>query len=343
MAALKAHEVDAFVRNADARFRLVLVYGPDQGLVSERADALAKAHLKGSDDPLSLLRMDGDALASDPSRLAEEAYAIGLFGGGRVIRLRAATRPIVIALEPVLRGPEPEAAIIVEAGDLKASAPLRKLFEGARNAVALPCYGDEQRDLLRIVDEELAQAGLRITPGARRTLVAQLGGDRLASRQELRKIVTYCMGAAEVGEDDVLAVSGDVSGIAIDAAIDGMGLGEPSRTAMIFRRLINEGTPASMIASAALRHLQQLDSVRAEVDAGRGAPDAMRALAPPVFYKRHGLFERQIVIWSSSELERAQRLMSGALLDSRRHPALAATIVERALVTIAESARRRRS
>ena len=43
MTAIKAADVDRFIAKPDPRMPIVLVYGPDAGLVRERVDALAAA------------------------------------------------------------------------------------------------------------------------------------------------------------------------------------------------------------------------------------------------------------------------------------------------------------
>ena len=43
MVAIKAHEAERTLARLDPAWRLVLIYGPDAGLVSERAAGLARA------------------------------------------------------------------------------------------------------------------------------------------------------------------------------------------------------------------------------------------------------------------------------------------------------------
>lgn len=341
MAALKAHEVEAFLRAPDLAIKLTLVYGPDRGLVSERAEALANAHLKGSADPFALVRLEGDDIAGDAARIADEVYTVALFGGERVVRVRVGAKNILPAVAAVVEGPPPEAALVVEAGDLKGGAPLRKLFEGARHALALPCYADEAKELARLLDGELGGAGLSVSDEARQLLIDSLGGDRLASRQELRKLALYCHGKDRVTEEDVLAISGDVSAIGADAVVDAMGLGELGRVVTLLERLVAEGTTPSVIAGQALRHVQHLQLARAEIDRGRTATDAIRSLVPPIFYKRQGLIERQLVTWTVTKAERAAETLHQAVSDARRHAGIAQVIVERALLSVAALARRR--
>src|SRR5258708_20834321 len=81
MTAIKAAQVDAFVARPDAGRPIVLVFGPDAGLVRERAETLIRGAVDDPRDPFALARLAGDELAAEPLRLVEEANTIPLFGG----------------------------------------------------------------------------------------------------------------------------------------------------------------------------------------------------------------------------------------------------------------------
>jgi DNA polymerase-3 subunit delta len=345
LSALKqAGEIAAFLRAPPKDVRFVLIYGPDDGLVAERAAELARALLGDTPDPFALVRLDGDAVATDPPRLADELLTVPLFGGKRLVRLHVAGKsaPTVAAtLGALLAGPSPDTPLIVEAGDLKGASPLRKLFEASRSAIALPCYADDEGALLRLVEEELGAAGLKASPEVKRLVAAQLGGDRLASRQELRKLALYVHGRGEVTEDDVLAACGDVSAPAIDHVVDAAMTGDAASAASALRRLLGEGVPASVIGGAALRHLMQTQAARAQVDAGKAVGEALREFRPPVFYKRQPKVERQLVLWTTAKAQSGAAALQGALLASRQHAELGGAAIERALLAIAALARRR--
>ncbi|HYS48211.1 MAG TPA: DNA polymerase III subunit delta, partial [Xanthobacteraceae bacterium] len=76
MVALKAGDIDAYISGRDAARPIALVFGPDAGLVSERADAIVRAAIDDPNDPFALVRLDGDELSGDPSRLIDEAHAV---------------------------------------------------------------------------------------------------------------------------------------------------------------------------------------------------------------------------------------------------------------------------
>ena len=99
MVALRGKEIDAFLARPDPGRPIILLYGPDAGLVRERADALMASAVDDPNDPFSLVRLDGDELAAEPSRLVDEAMTVPLFGGRRAIRVRAGSRNFASGVE----------------------------------------------------------------------------------------------------------------------------------------------------------------------------------------------------------------------------------------------------
>src|ERR1700692_3534080 len=178
MAAIKPADIDAFVARPDPARPVVLVFGPDAGLVSERVNALIKSSVDDANAPFALARLEAEDLAAEPSRLVEEAQTIPLFGGRRAVWVKAGGRNIAPAVEALLALPAIECRVVIEAGDLRRNAPLRSLCEKAKNAAALPCYADNERDRERLIDSEMREAGLKLAPDARAMLVPLLGGDR---------------------------------------------------------------------------------------------------------------------------------------------------------------------
>src|SRR5258705_10601184 len=140
MVALKGADIDKFVARPDPTRPVVLVFGPDAGLVRERAEALVRASVDDPKDPFQLARLDGDDLAGEPTRLVEEANTIPLFGGRRAVWVRAGGRNFAPAVEALIASASPDCRVGIEAGELKPSAPPRALFGGARESLAAPCH-----------------------------------------------------------------------------------------------------------------------------------------------------------------------------------------------------------
>jgi DNA polymerase III subunit delta len=339
MVALKGSAVDAFIARPDPARPVALVFGPDAGLVSERVDALVKAAVDDANDPFMLARLDGDALAAEPSRLVEEAQTVPLFGGRRAVWVKAFGRGnIAPAVEAVLALSVSECRVIIEAGDLRRNAPLRALVERAKNAAALPCYPDDEKARERLIDEEMREAGLTLAPDARALLVPLLGGDRAASRNEVRKLALYARGQSRVGAEDVTAVIADASSLAPDDIVDAAFAGDMGGLETQLAKARTAGTSAGSIFFAAQRQVAQLHKWRSAIEQGGGF--SLEAALPPGQFRRRRSIEAALKQWNAGRLSAAMAELAAAALASRRHSELADTIAARALLSIAHKARR---
>ena len=105
MVAVKNAEVDAFIARLDPARPVILVFGPDAGLVSERVNAIVKASVDDPNDPFSLVRLEAEDVSANPGRLVEEAQTIALFGGRRAVWVKAGSRNIAPAVKALLALP----------------------------------------------------------------------------------------------------------------------------------------------------------------------------------------------------------------------------------------------
>lgn len=339
MVAVKAGDVEGALRRPDPRIGVFLFYGPDMGLINERARAIAERSVDDPSDPFQLIRIDGDDIASDPGRLADEAGTMGLFGGKRAIWVKSTSRNIAPAVDAVLKSGMQDTVIVIEGGDLQKSSPLRTLCERSQNALALPCYADEAKNLGAVVDETLKSNGFSISRDARTALIASLGGDRLATRGELAKLMLYAHGQQEITLGDVDAIMSDVSSLAMDAVVDAAFAGEGTGLETGSRRLAAEGVNAAVLLGAALRHALMLLTARLSVEEGRSIPAVMESMRS-LHFRRKPLVERHIQRWTSGSLKDAIALLQASLLQTRRLSHLDDTIAAKTLLDLARAARR---
>ena len=343
MAQKKAHEVDAWLARRQTEARIVLFYGPDRGLVAERARAFALATGLPLDDPFSVVRLDAGEIDQLPGRLVEEAHTVPMFAARRLIWVRngGAQKALADDVRALVEKPSSDAIILIEAGELKKGAGLRATVENAASAMALPCYADEARSVDVIIDEELQKAGLAIALDAREALRASLGGDRLATRAEVGKLALYCAGQSKVTLDDVRMAVGDASGLSQDDVVDAVLSGSPERFEASFTRVVGTGQQVAPMLGSALRQLQSLHAMRGVMDAkGQSAAAAVASARPPVFFARKRIVEDALQRWTAEAVARLAARLQRAILETRKRPDLSVAIARQVLLGVALDGRR---
>jgi DNA polymerase-3 subunit delta len=337
MAQKKNHEVENWLNRPDPASRIVLVYGPDRGLVTERARKFALTTGIALDDPFAVVRLDGAELDSDPGRLFDEVKTFSMFSSQRLIWIRnaGAQKALADAVRDLAKESPADALVLIEAGDLKKGAGLRGVVEAAPAAMALPCYSDDSRAVDSLIDEGLQQYGLRIGLPARTRLKALLGGDRLASRGEIEKLALYCYGKTEVGEEDVALLIGDVSSTSADDALNAALKGDVSAFQAALQRFKSAGGNRTTLLLAALRQLQVVQTLRAEMQINnRPAAAVIGSARPPLYFDRKTAVERALARLSLPQVSAALQRVQAAVLESRRYPDLSDAIIERCLLAL---------
>ena len=339
MVAIKAGQAASFLKAPDARLQAFLFFGSDAGLVSERAQRLAKLLAERENPPGEVLRLDEMDIDADPDRLVVELQTMPMFSGRKVIRVSTSRRVNTAALKPLLTGEPLAGLLIVEAANLKADDSLRGLFEKSDRAAAVACYADEARDLDAVVDEVLKAARLTIDPDARQLLVCRLGADRAMSRGEVEKLALYAHGKSEITVDDVDLVVGDASEQVLDKIVNAAAVGESGRAVIECDRAVSAGESPQTIILAIQRHFLRLHRVRAQLDQGRSLDDVMRTMRPPLHFKQKDQFGAQLRLWSADRLSRALTGIAAAAKAARLTSALEQPLAERLLLDLSRLAK----
>lgn len=335
MSILKGSAIDAFVRSPRADIKALLVYGSDSGRVRETAEAVVTSIVGSLDDPFRVTRLSDDQLFADPGLLADEARSLSFTGGRRVVWIGQAGRGFQKASEIYLADPGGEALIVAESGALPKTSKLRSLFETPDAAVIIACYEDTAGDLRSLAARSAAKAGLAIDEDALELLVERIGSDRAVSRSEIEKLLLYCHGRNRIEFADVEAVCGDVSALSMDELLDAALEGDAAEACRRFSQLTAAGSAPSAVLSALGMHVARLQQLRLEVDQGKAPEAAIKAVRPPLHFRRQARIGRQLATWPAMALDEAARTVLDATFQTRELPMLDHAIAERALLSLA--------
>ena len=335
---LATQRIGAYLKAPDPTARAALIYGPDAGLVKERADVLAAAICADLSDAFRVAELTGDMLAEDPARLNDEAASMSLVGGRRLVRVRAADDAVGALFERFFKGPPPgDAFVLVEAGDLAPRSSLRRAFEAAKDAAAIACYLDGPREIVELAREVLGARRIAVKPEAMQYLSAHLGGDRQVSRRELEKLALYAGDGGRVGEEEAIACVGDSAELSIDDVVFAAGDGDAAQLERALNRAFGEGAQPVTILRAALRHFQRLHLAGSRLAAGQSEDEALR-LRPPLFFKLVDRFKRQLRIWPPARAATALEALHATEAQAKTTGFPAETICREALLRIANKA-----
>jgi DNA polymerase III subunit delta len=331
---------DSFIAKPDPAIVCVLLYGPDRGLVSERARKLSATVVEAPDDPFRVVEMTGANLKADPARLLDEAQSMAFGGERRLLKLRdigdAASKTLKEFLHVATAS---DALLVVEAAELGPRSSLRKLCESEKNAAAIACYSDDTGSLTRVIGETLGAHDLKPSRDAVAYLTGSLGSDRSVSRGELEKLALYMGGPGTVELGDAMAAIGDSAATALDDISLSAGSGDRAGLDKALSRAFDEGSHPVQILRAVARHFLRLHLAAGLVTGGKNPDQAMKSLKPPVMFMQADRFRTQLQRWKPAHLNEALDILSEAEMDCKTTGMPVEAVCSRALMRIAQAAR----
>jgi DNA polymerase-3 subunit delta len=336
---LAPSRIAAFLQRPDPEIRAVLLYGPDEGLVRERAETVARSVCPDLKDPFRVADLTAAVLGADPARLADEAAQLSLTGGRRVVRVRGAGDLLAKLFAEFLESTPGEALVVVEAGELPSRSALRRAFEAGRSAVTIGCYPDTPRELAAVIRETLAAHRVTASRDAGQFLVERLGGDRLLTRSELEKLALYAGDGGRVELEDARLSVSDTAALELDDAVMAAAEGDAARVERVLGRVFQQGESPVSIIRALLRHLHRLHAFTARLAAGVTVDEVLRAARPPIFFKQEDSFRRQLGVWTEARLRLLLDRVAKAELHMKTTGFPAETVCREAMLAVALAAR----
>lgn len=298
------------VDQPDARIRFYLFHGQDES--QSRALAARLAEALGA----SRYLLSAGSVKSDPALLVDEAGAMNLFGGKRLVWIEPATKDIEEGVIALLEGPATESPVVAIAGALQKTSTLLKLAEASPDAIAFASYAPEGQDAERLVIDLGRRVGLKIAPPVAVRIAAGAGNDQAIIAQELEKLSLYVDASPhapkELDHEALDAVGADTAeGDFLRLADLALG-GAVVELADELARLPAGGSEGIPVVRSLQRRLQMLAPARAKMEHGARVDDAMTSLGRSLFWKDKALVGRMLSKWSAEDLakvaERAGKL-----------------------------------
>ena len=286
--------------------RVVLLHGDDEGLVRMRADALTLAVAEAADDPFRVAWLSRE----DHDRLMEEASAIAMLGGRRVVRVREVTEALLPLVEQVLASPG-DSVVVLESGALTKRSKLLGVVEAAAAGAAIACYPADARTLRDNIEGRLKAAGVLADAETLDWLRDHLGGDHASTQGELDKLILYAGDERRLDVDAARACVGDQAAGTLDEAVYAATLGDVTLADRSVARAFAEGLSSIGLLRGMLGHLVKLHQARGRMESGASAEAAVRALRPPIFWRREPDMVRSVSLWPLARV-------SAALAEVRR-------------------------
>jgi len=331
------YKIDQYCMDLTPKAPAILLYGQDYGLISERSSLIINSffsNINGGINSLNIIDFSAASIISNPEDLEIQASSISLLNTKKIIRIKDAADSSYKALEDYLLKPHQDCLVIALSENLSPRSQLRKLFEGHNEAIVLPCYSDEQKNILNLIESSLKAEGININEEGKRLFANYLGIDRLITKAEIEKAILYAGQLKKLGIDDISAFLSDQASINIDNLYDLSLIGDIENAYRVLFRIQKEGIPAIQIIRAFIRQMQSLYSILYSLSTNSNINNVLDNFKPPIYFKRKAYIKEHAEKWSLIKINKALSLLESAEVSCKLPKSNPDIITKQAILSI---------
>lgn len=306
--------VESFLHSPPPSCRAILLFGPDAGLIRERAKNLITKFLGANYDPFALVELMEAKIASDPAILSDEINAISMMAPKRVIWIRDAGDKLTRIITDSAPQFNADVLLIASGDELASRSSLRAWFEKEQNTAAIACYHDEVRDVSAVIRKAFEAAQINADRDAIEYLSQQLGNDRYVTHQELEKCITFAGDAKTLTLADVQSLVDYNRETNFDDLVNAVADKNLAGLEKHLTLLLREGNQPITYLRALQRYFNRLYAIRAKINEGISPDAVVQGLRPPVFFRQIPILTRHAQNWHTDAITKALRLLINAEL-----------------------------
>ncbi len=294
----KQAQIEKYLKKPDLAVKAFVVYGSNDGLVSEYVKKLIQTVSKDLYDPFAVVYFNCADVLADIGSMFAEYTSQSLMGGRRVIVVKDADNNLTKHLKTMLDGTPSDTLVVISSSALNKKSSLVTLAEERDDMGLIACYEDRDEDIFATARSMFAENGLSINNEALQLLCSRLSNDRKTNLGEIEKLITYMGDKKNVSTDDVQVCISDQSAASGDDVCYFAANGQTDKALKAFKKLVNEGNePISIIRSLSY-HFNKILTVKAHMEKGDSLDKAVFKLVPKIIFFRESSFKRQVSIWS---------------------------------------------
>lgn len=311
---IQNYKIDSFCLNFNNSTPAILIYGQDYGLKDERASLIINNYLGQSKN---IIDFDGKSIISNPEILEIELNSISLLSEKKVIRIRDANDKVSTIIENNILENNEECLLILISENLSPRSKLRIMFESNKDTVILPCYSDDKKNVLSIIDQMFKKNDIKIDALGKELLSEYLGADRLITRMEIEKAILYAGKKKELDLKNITSFLSDQTSINIDELYDLILMGKVKKAYRMLIKLQNEGVQAIQILRSFTRQLQNLYFIKDSLVTNKDLNYVIESFKPPIYFKRKENIKLHAYEWTASMINKALILIENAEISCK--------------------------
>ncbi len=335
---LKEHDIKSAF-NKQNKNLIFLVYGPNEGLVRNIIQSLSQIYQ--NNESADAVTIDAKTLDEEPNKLNDEIQTISMFSNKKIILVDTIKDKHSKIIEDLQNIEFQNAILILKSDNLTKSSKLRKLFDASKNIFSIPCYEDDTRSIMNLIQNFVENYGIKLDREIKNYLVQFLSNDRSLNQNELEKIYLYQKNRKEdLSLEEVKLILNDSTSTNLNKVNESIMYGKTKTASKIINKVFSEGINSIAIIRSLTNYMLRMQQTKIEIKKQKSFNEAIKVLKPPLFWKDKDNFQNHCQAWPLKDIESNLNLLLNAEYECKSESILSTMICEKYVLNIAHQGKK---
>ena len=318
---------------------IFLVYGPNEGMIRNIVKSLSSIfqNNESSDE----IMLSAKTIDEEPNKLMDEIQTFSMFSNKKIIKIDMIKDKHSKIIEDMQNVEFKDVLLILKSDNLPKSSKLRKIFDSSKNIFSIPCYEDDTRSIMNLVQNFIKNSNLNIDKEIKNYLVQVLSSDRSLNENELEKIYLYQKDKkTNLTLEEVKIILNDSTSTSLNRVNETIMYGKTKVASKIINKIFSEGTNSIAIIRSLINYMLRIQQTKIEIKKQKSFDEAIKVLKPPVFWKDKDNFKNHCNAWPLRDIEKNLNLLLNAEYKCKSENFLSPMICEKYVLNIANQGKK---
>jgi len=318
---------------------IFLVYGPNEGLVRNIIQTLSTTFK--NNDSVDEVLISAKNLDEEPNKIMEEIQTFSMFNTKKIILVDTIKDKHSSIIDGLQNHEFENTILILKSDNLTKSSKLRKLFDASKSIFSIPCYEDDARSIMNLVQSFIQSSNLSLDREIKNYLVQFLSNDRSLNQNELEKIYLYQKNREEsLTLEEVKLILNDSTSTSLNKVNESIMYGKTKTASKVIHKIFSEGTNSIAIIRSLINYMLRIQQTKIEIKKQKSFDEAIKILKPPLFWKDKDNFQNHCKAWPLNEIEKSLSILLNAEYKCKSESSLSPLICEKYVLNIANQGKK---
>ena len=299
---IKSENFINFIDNNTNNYKIILLYGPNGGLVNLLFNNALKALSIDIKDPFNVSKFFGQNILDDPSLILDTISTFSITSDKRIVLLdlcnASLKKEIIDNIIFSISNKIDKYLIIMKADNLGTQNELVKFTQNSNIGILVPCYDENSNQIKFDLSNIFKNNNFLFSNSFLLHLASKFSNDSSINKMELEKLDNFLINNNSVTESTLLNLITDNTYFNLNKISNFCAQGDVNNAMFFYEKALAESISSIAIIRNLVKHFKMIEKILCSIKDGNNIENAINIMKPPIFFKDKQLFFVQTKLWN---------------------------------------------